>query len=238
MNYIILAAGKGTRLYPLTLTYPKCLYKLDEKTTVIKRMVSMIRNYDNNASVIVATGFMEDEVKKNLGETATYIFNPFYGITNSIASLWFAKDYLQDEVTIINADIVMSERATEEMLCRTTEHPKIFLDSSIKSDGDYNVQVNDDKVVVMSKNLSEYYGEYAGVTKLDKASSSLLRDVLEEMIHEGQINEWYEDVIVRMIFRNNYEFGFSDMAEYEWTEIDNVDDLVKAKKIHGSFTIK
>ena len=235
MTYILLAAGKGTRLYPITFSYPKCLYKLDENTTAIQRMVQLIRKYDNEAEIVIVTGFMEDTIKNDIGDSVIYIHNPFYSLTNSIASLWFAKEYLQrDQVTIINADTVMSERAVKEVLCRKHEKPTILLDSSIRIDGDYNVEVDGDLVVVMSKNLKKYYGEFGGVTILDRKTCEEMTLVLEEMIREEQFNEWYEDVIVRMIFRNNSEFYFFDLHEYEWTEIDTVDDLIKAKKIHAA----
>jgi choline kinase len=126
----------------------------------------------------------------------------------------------------------MSSQAVKDVVCRPTDRPIVFLDNSIKSDGDYNVQVNGDNVVVMSKNLNEYYGEYAGVIKLDAVSSRELKKVLLEMIAEEQFEHWLEDIIVRMIFRNDYAFYYQDIMEYDWTEVDSVDDLVKAKKIH------
>ena len=54
-TYIILAAGKGANLHPLTLKYPKTSYKLDEETTVLQRMVKSIRKLDRDA-VVVALG--------------------------------------------------------------------------------------------------------------------------------------------------------------------------------------
>jgi len=235
MTYILLAAGKGTRLHPLTFSYPKCLYKLDVETTVIRRMIQLIKKYDKESEIVLVTGFMDDVIKADLGDTVTYVQNPFYSITNSLASLWFAKDYLnRDQVTIINGDTVMSEKAIKEVLCRKHDKPTVLLDSSIKSDGDYNVQVDGEIIVVMSKNLKNYYGEYSGVTILDKETCNKMVNTLNEMMQEELFNEWYEDVVVRMIFRNNHKFYHFDLSDYEWTEVDNVDDLLKAKKIHNA----
>lgn len=232
MTYLFLVAGKGTRLHPLTLTYPKCLYMLDESTTVLHRMVKLIRKYDPSSRIVLITGFMDQTIAKTITEV-TCVHNPFYRITNSIVSLWFAKDYMDDDnITIINGDTVLSEQAVKDILCTKTERPTILLDSSIKEDGDYNVQVEKDQVVVMSKNLNHYYGEYAGVTKCDARTASALKATMEEMMREEQFDAWYEDIVVRMIFRNNYSFYFQDLCNYEWTEVDSVDDLIKAKKIH------
>ncbi len=233
MTYIFLVAGKGTRLHPLTFSYPKSLYKLDDKTTVLHRMVKLIKKYDKDAEIVLVTGFMKEKIKEEIKDVL-YIDNPFYRMTNSISSLWFAREYLdRDNVTIINGDTVMSEAAVKNVLCATTDKPLALLDSSVKKDGDYNAQVQGDKLVVMSKELDEYFGEFVGVMKFDRRSASDLRRVLEQMIDEEQFDEWYEDVLVRMIFRNNYNIYYKDMCDYAWTEVDNVNDLMLAKKIHA-----
>jgi len=234
MTYILLVAGKGTRLHPLTLTYPKCLFKLDENVTTISRIVNQINKYDGNAEIVLVTGFMDDTIRSIVGDSVIYVHNPFYSLTNSIASLWFARDYLnREQVTIINGDMVMSDDAVKDVICKKSDRPVILLDSSIKSAGDYNVEVDEDLVVVMSKNLSNYYGEYAGITILDEKAGRDMIIVLEDMMQEELFGEWYEDVVVRMIFRNNYNFFYADICNYEWTEIDSVDDLRKAKRIHS-----
>ena len=234
MTYIFLVAGKGLRLHPLTLKHPKSLYKLDENTTILQRMINLIKKYDKNAEIIVVTGFMSNSIKEQI-DGAIFIDNPFYGVTNSIASLWFAKDYLDKEnVTIINGDVVMAEDLVQDVLCKSVVSPFVLLDSSIKTDGDYNVQVTQDKVLVMSKELNEYYGEYAGVSKLNNQSAILLRNEVQLMVQEGMYDQWYEDALVQMIFRNNFNLYYKDISEYSWTEVDCVSDLFYAKRIHLS----
>ena len=234
MTYIFLVAGKGLRLHPLTLKHPKSLYKLDENTTILQRMIDLIRKYDENAEIVVVTGFMGNSLKEQING-AIFIDNPFYEFTNSIASLWFAKDYMDnDNLTIINGDVVMAENLVEDILCKSVVRPFVLLDSSIKTDGDYNVQITQDKVLVMSKELNEYYGEYAGVSKLDNQSAILLNNEVQLMVQEGMYDQWYEDALVQMIFRNNFNLYYKDISEYSWTEVDCVSDLFYAKRIHLS----
>ena len=234
MTYIFLVAGKGLRLHPLTLKHPKSLYKLDENTTILQRMIDLIRKYDENAEIVVVTGFMGNSLKEQING-AIFIDNPFYEFTNSIASLWFAKDYMdKDNLTIINGDVVMAENLVEDILCKSVVRPFVLLDSSIKTDGDYNVQITQDKVLVMSKELNEYYGEYAGVSKLNNQSAILLRNEVQLMVQEGMYDQWYEDALVQMIFRNNFNLYYKDISEYSWTEVDCVSDLFYAKRIHLS----
>lgn len=232
MTYVLLVAGKGTRLNPLTLTHPKALFKLDEELTVLARMVQLIKLNDKSAKIIIVTGFQKDLIEKHV-QDVTFVYNPFYAVTNSIASLWFAKDIIKDtNLTIINGDIVMSEDLVSTVLCKDVDVPVVLIDSSIKTDGDYNVQVNNEKVLVMSKDLEDYYGEYAGVTKLDSVSINLLMDEVTEMLSEGFYDQWYENALVQMIFKRNFNLGYIDICNYDWTEVDSVGDLIHAKRIH------
>ena len=226
MNYIILAAGVGTRLHPLTNESPKCLYKLDDKMTIIERTVAMINNNDSTGKVIIVTGFFEEKIRERITKfnNVEFIYNPFYKVTNSIASLWFARQYLSDDVTILNADIVFDKKLCESIITKKIEGAFVLVDSSIKTDGD--------SVTVMSKNLKEYYAEYAGITKLDKISSGLLKSEIDEMVVKGYYDQWYENALVQMIFMYNFELRYFDICAYHWTEVDNVDDLLNAKQIH------
>ena len=232
MNYIILVAGKGTRLNPLTYNYPKSLYKLgSDNKTILKYFVDLIKTEDKEANIIVVTGFLAEKISQDV-TGVTFINNPFYAITNSIASLWFAKEHLCGDCVIINGDVVVSKKLMREIITKPVKKPCILLDSSIKKDGDYNVQIHDENVVAMSKEFKTYHGEYGGVTLLDTDSASLLKNEIECMIADGHITQWYEDALVQMIFRYNFKLGYIDIANYDWTEIDEVDDLARAQNIY------
>jgi choline kinase len=233
MTYIILSAGKGTKLQPLTLNHPKSLYKLDDKTTILQRLVRMIRKYDAEAEIVVVVGYMYKQIQKELeDDNVTFVHNPFYSTTSSMGSLWFAKDYLQREnITIINGDIVASDALIEEVICKHTYYPCVLLDSTHKDINKYNVQVQGDMVCVMSKNLTDYFGNYSSITKLDAVSSRFLLEQLVQMVNEEMYCLFYEDALVQMIFENNFELYYTDIKDYKWTEVDSVDDLLKARQI-------
>lgn len=233
MTYIILAAGQGTKLQPLTLKTPKSLYKLDKDTTVLQRMVRSIRKYDSEAEIVVVAGFMYDHILQEIkSENVIVIRNPFYAITSSLASLWFARKYLEREnVTIINADIVLENRLMEEVICKTTDRPIVLIDSSIEKNGKFNVQVQDDKVCVMSKDLSEFYGQYICITKLDAISARFLNKEVDSMINDEMYDQLFETALVQMIFTHDFELYYKDIKGFVWAEIDCVDDLIKAKEV-------
>ena len=231
MTYIILAAGTGSRLHPITLKHPKTLFSLDDETTILQRMVGLIKDLDPKAKIAIVCGFQHQLLKKYVSDVQ-WIYNPFYEVTNSLASLWFARELLlQGNITILNGDIVMAQNLMREIVTKDTDTPMVLMDSSIK-EGDYNVQVEHDKVVVMSKALTHYTGEYAGVTKLDKKSAGQLYAKLCEMVEDGRYTTWYEDALVQMIFEENFSLYAKDISAYDWTEVDSVDDLLYAKRIH------
>ena len=169
MTYIILSAGKGVKLQPLTLNHPKSLYKLDDKTTILQRLVRKIRKYDAEAEIVVVVGYMYKQIQKELeDDNVKFVLNPFYSVTSSMGSLWFAKDFLQREnVAIINGDIVASDKLIKDVVSQHTDYPCVLLDSTHKDANKYNVQIQGDLVCVMSKNLTEFAGNYASITKLD-----------------------------------------------------------------------
>ena len=233
MTYIVLSAGKGVKLQPLTLNHPKSLYKLDDKTTILQRLVRKIRKFDAEAEIVVVVGYMYSQIQKELeDDNVKFVHNPFFSVTSSMGSLWFAKDFLQREnVTIVNGDIVVSDKLIQDVVSQHTDYPYVLLDSTHKDANKYNVQVQGDLVCVMSKNLTEFEGNYASITKLDAVSSRFLLEQLNQMVNEEMYNLFFEDALVQMIFQKNFELYYKDIKDYKWTEVDCVDDLLKARQI-------
>lgn len=233
VTYIIIAAGKGTNLQPLTLKYPKTSFKLDENVTVLQRMVRSIRSVDKAAEIVVVVGYMANNVKKELdGENVKFVMNPFYEVTNSISSLWFARDYLEREnVTIVHGDVVYSDEIVIDYLTRSTEYPYVLVDSTVNIPGAYNVVAKNDRVLVMSKKLENYSAKYSCMTKLDPVSSRLLKQEIDVMINGNMYDQYFEDSLVQMILFHDFQLSAVDVAGKRWTEVDCVDDLLNAQTI-------
>lgn len=234
MKVIILSAGIGSRLSPLTKSVPKSMLLIDSNTTVLERTIKVI-NKNVDAEIIVVTGYCKEQIEKcvsNFNNCKT-INNPFYRVTNSIASLWFARNEMDDDIIFINADVVVEEDLFKHML-EIKEESFVLYDSSIGMEADYKVAEKNGDVVVMSKELNKFSGEYVGITKLSKADSVKLRNKVENMVDNELFNEWYETALVDMIFTEDFKLKAIDVSKYNWTEIDNVNDLIKAKKIFSS----
>lgn len=236
MNYIILAAGKGTRLHPYTRNYPKSMIKLADNQTVLQRTINLIKSLDQTADITVVVGYEKEEIENQiLG--CKFVENPFYDVTNSIASLWFCREKLSEETVIINADVVFSKEILE-LVIKSKQKAFVCLDSSIKKSGDYNVQTYNNQVIAMSKELDDYFGEYAGITKLNKQCAMILKDEISSMVNDGFYNEWYENALVRLILNNTMELEYIDIQEYDWAELDSVNDLFLARKIINKEDLK
>lgn len=234
MTYIILAAGKGNNLQPLTLKYAKTSFKLDEETTVLQRMVRSIRKADKGAEIVVVVGYKADEIKAELdGENVRFVMNPFYEVTNSISSVWFARDYLEREnVTIIHGDVVFSDEIVQQYMTVPTEYPYVLGDSSCVRPGAYNIVAKDDQVLVMSKKLENFTAKYCCMTKLDPVSSRLLKEEIDSMINGNMYDQYFEDSLVQMIMFHDFQLSYVDIAGQKWSEVDTVDDLLTAQEIH------
>ena len=234
MTYIILAAGKGNNLQPLTLKYAKTSFRLDEETTVLQRMVRSIRKVDRNAEIVVVVGYKADEIKKELdGENVLFVMNPFYEVTNSISSVWFARDYLEREnVAIIHGDVVFSDDIISSFLTLPTEYPYVLTDKSFVNPGAYNIVARDSQVLVMSKKLGNFTARYCCMTKLDPVSSRLLKKEIDDMINANMYDQYFEDSLVQMIMFHDFQLFCKDVNGLKWSEVDSVDDLLIAQDIH------
>ena len=130
----------------------------------------------------------------------------------------------------MSSDIVLEDKLVEEVICKNINKPYVLVDSS-KTTGKYNVQVQDDKVCVMSKALSSFFAQYVCVTKLDAVSSRFLLEEIETMVNEEMYDQLFEDALVQMIFEDDFDLYYKDIKGYSWTEVDNVDDLIKAREV-------
>lgn len=231
MKVIILSAGIGSRLSPLTKTVPKSMLLIDDNTTVLERTIKMINNL-LETEIVIVTGFCNKQIETLASkyDNCKTIYNPFYRVTNSIASLWFAREYMNEDVIIINGDVIVEIELFKYMLSIKNKSFVLY-DSSIGSEADYKVLEKNGQIIVMSKELTEPSGEYVGITSLQQKDAVQLMKKIETMISNEQYCEWYETAIVDMIFTENFEIKAVDVSKYNWTEIDNINDLIKAKEI-------
>ena len=230
MRFLILAAGQGTRMHPFTRTTPKCLMHLGHGETVAERMARILRKLDPSAEIIYVLGFMHKEIRAVLPDYVKTIQNPFYSVSNSIASLWFARDIMDTDMVLINGDIVLSEAALAE-IAGLKAPANIILDSSKRDNLDCGVIVEGKRVTLMAKTFKSGYGEYTGVIKVNAEVARRMRQQTEDMIEGNDLNNWSEYSLIQLILSEDMYVTYHDIAGHEWAELDTLNDLITARRV-------
>ena len=116
---LLLAAGTGSRLFPLTQKSPKCLTLVNE-ISILERLIRGL-NQHGFKRLIVVTGHLEDCIRNFLETRAgnikiEYVFSPLYKTTNNIYSLWMAREIIKGPFLLIESDLVFDESLLEKMM--------------------------------------------------------------------------------------------------------------------------
>ena len=226
---VVLAAGLGRRLRPLTEETPKTLLDVDDKPILDHITDALIETgYDE---LTVVTGFEEEQVRENLADhddlSVEYVHSERFRETNNLYSLWLARDRIEDGFTLINSDTLVPTFSLARL--RRADGSALLVDAE-KDLGSEEMKVvtDGDEVIDIGKNLDDATGEYIGVSKFDEAGASRLVDTLDRFVDEGRVNEWYEAAF-RQVF-DDVDVGYVEVRD-DWIEIDDRDDLNRARRM-------
>lgn len=162
MKAIILAAGKGNRLYPLTKEIPKALLKLNGET-ILEHQIQNLRGCGIN-EIVAVTGFQANKIKESGGPNILYIHNPSYESTNNLVSLWFARNEMDGDFIFLDGDVVFDRQILEELL-QMHQDICLVVDRKACIEEDMKVKVKDELIIEINKSMdsSEVYGEFIGI---------------------------------------------------------------------------
>lgn len=238
MKAIILAAGVGSRIRPLTDNCPKSLLKVGDKT-ILEMMLSHIQDCGIN-EVIFVLGYLKEQIKDFVTTNfpdikAHYVTNERYAETNTGFSLMLAKDLIKESVFIkFDADVVFDKEILKKLI--ESEYPNcLCIDKNINLDAEeIKVIIKDGcRVMKASKtvNPKEAAGESIGIEKISSETARLLFAELEIMMKdERNHQEYYEGAYERLI-ETNVPFYALDITGLKWIEIDTKEDFVAAESI-------
>ena len=222
MKAIIMAAGVGKRLQALNINKPKCLIKVGSET-LIRRSVNLLVN-KGISDITVIVGFMAHLIRNELNNDVTYFENPDFHSTNSIKSLWYAKDLLEDNVLLLNGDLYYEHVILDYAINQT--NPVVMLADSTRIDNaDYRFSFSGDQINQFGKHLTNHEtdGEYVGIVRIDQRFIKTFKQALEEMITSGKSNIWWEDVLYSFI-EKRIPIHYFDVAGTFWSEVDTLQD--------------
>lgn len=226
MQTIILAAGLGKRMLPLTADTHKCLLPINGKP-IIRKQIDTIRSV-GLSDVVLATGYKFEMVKAFLKGEVEYVFNPFYETTNSIVSLWLALRGIENDILIINSDVIFDRDLIQRMIdCKFDL--SIAVSQNWSDERGYKASIVDGFVKNMGMKIQNVSAEYAGIVFVRKSHLQKLKEKTEKLMVAKQFSIWFEDMIVGLI-EDGAEAQAVVVDENTWYEIDTVEELEYARK--------
>jgi len=243
MKAIILAAGVGSRIRPLTDNRPKCLLKVDGKT-ILEMMISHLQGCGIN-EVVFVLGYLQEQikgfVKTNFPDLkAHFVTNVRYAETNTGFSLMLTREYIKESNFIkFDADVVFDKEILKKLIeCEYVNC--LCIDKNINLDAEeIKVIIEDEnRVIKASKtvNPKDAVGESIGIEKISSETAKLLFAELEKMMEdEKNHQEYYESAYERLI-EKSVPFYALDISGLKWTEIDTKEDFIIAERIFSQKT--
>ncbi len=246
---LLLAAGTGSRLQPLTDDLPKCLTEINE-TTILERLVLGLQSCDFERLVVVV-GYMDDCLRDYLdglesGLIVDYVSTDKYRTTNNIYSLWAARRAIQEPFLLLECDLIFDD----DLLGKMLEPDLIAVSRILPWMNGTTVSLDHSQRVIrfhmgedqlsgaaspLCANIPET-GTHKTVNMYSFSQSSWQRITrrLEEYIAAGRVNEYYEAVFAEMVAQGDLSFQAVSFDDQRWYEIDTLDDLREAERLFPS----
>ena len=221
MKAVLLAAGKGTRISRNIKDVPKSTLPING-IPLIKRNVIML--LDKGIDVVVCVGYHKEKIYEALdGLPVKYYYNPFFNVTNSIASLWFAKDELNDDILIMNADVYFESNILDSIIDDTRECV-LMVDKLKIEQGDYFFKLENGYITKYGKDLpiEERSCEYVGIGKVKYSFIEKFNNKMNLLIESEKYNLWWENILYSIAEEESV--SILDVNGEFWAEIDYFDD--------------
>lgn len=236
MQAIILAAGMGRRLGEYTKDNTKCMVPVNG-VPLIDRLLGQLSKLKLDRVVIVV-GYEGGKLVKHIGELYTdlnieFVENPVYSRTNNIYSLWLAKDYLQqDDTILVESDLIFDDVLLSMLI--DNPFPNLALVSKyetwmdgtmVRIDSDCNIVNFVPKDAFDYSNAGKYY-KTVNIYKFSKEfSTRKYVPFLEAYTKAVGNNEYYENVLRIISFLNSSDLKALPVTNAKWYEIDDKQDL-------------
>ncbi len=236
---LVLAAGAGRRLQPLTDDLPKTLLAVDGERTILDIALANLKHAGLD-QVAVVTGFAAhriDERKRALeqdhGVTLELVFNDKAEEWNNAYSLWVAREQLRDGAILVNGDTVHPASVEDTVLA--ARGPGIVLAADTEKalgEEEMKLHLTDDGFMDRINKALEpatARGEYIGVTLIEAEAADPLADALEATWKRDP-DLYYEDGYQEFADRGG-RIGIAPIGPVEWVEVDDHDDLSRAREV-------
>lgn len=240
MIAVILAAGRGTRLEAITRNKPKCLVHVNGRS-ILDRQIDALLSVDEIQKVIVVCGYRADQIKSHIsnqycGESRLmYVENKDFATTNNMYSLSLTREYIAgNDLILMNADVAFDPTIVRDLA--RTSCSSICVDIGEYSEESMKVVEKDDRLVSISKTIKPEVSLGVSIDVYRFTSDGtevLLREISEIIDTNGELNEWTELALDRLMHKGDLHMRAFDIEGRAWYEIDNLEDLWRAETLFG-----
>jgi len=232
---LLLAAGTGSRLQPLTKSAPKCLTEVNE-ISILARLIGNLKAQGFKRLVVV-TGHLGDQIQEFLKAHAgdlkiDYVFNPDYATTNNLYSLWLARQEITEPFLLVESDLVFNDKLLDEMV-----YPDRMAISTILPwmNGTTVELDSSDRVTAFRSGgyvpIAESQFKTVNIYSLSLRSWKKVERRLGHYVAAGDLGQYYEVVFAEMIADGTLTFDGIFFDNDLWYEIDTGEDLIEAESL-------
>jgi L-glutamine-phosphate cytidylyltransferase len=252
MKAIILAAGQGTRLQPLTNEKPKCMVKYNHKP-IIDHIIEVIKLCNIN-DIAVVNGYKKEVLEAYLiDQDISFFTNDKYDTTNMVSTLFSALDYMDDDIIISYADIIYKKEVLDKLI-RSKANFSVVIDKkwkelwSVRMDDPLvdaeTLKIKNGKIIELGKKPKSYddiEGQYIGLIKISKCVLAKFIDYyfsLNQLIlyDTKDFDNMYMTSLIQLVIDNLFDIS-PVFINGGWLEIDTLDDLYKYKNSNFSLEV-
>jgi choline kinase len=240
MHAIILSAGRGSRLLPLTTDLPKCLLPVGLASVLSLQLDTLFRHGIETATVV--TGFNAHLVKEELrsrqtGPKVKTLFNPFYQVADNLASCWMARKSMKQDFLLINGDTLFSPPLLEKVLNAPTKDICVTIDQKDHYDGDdMKVSLEGKRLTAIGKTLlpQQTHGESIGMLRFMNDGPAIFRDELKRLMKlEEGTKSWFLSAI-HGLAQNGQRINTINIKGSTWAELDTPEDYEICRELFGN----
>ena len=237
---LVLAAGAGRRLQPLTDDLPKTLLPVDGERTILDIALANLKRAGLD-QVAVVTGFAAHRIderklalERDHGVDLELVFNDKAEEWNNAYSLWCAREYFERGVVLVNGDTIAPVPVFESLRDADEDADLVIALDDVKELGEEEMKlhVTDDGFMDrINKALdpSTAAGEYIGVTLIEGDAAEPLAEALEAT-WKRDTDLYYEDGYQEFADRGG-RIGIAPIGQVDWVEVDDHDDLARAREV-------
>ncbi len=243
MRVIILAAGQGKRLLPLTADVPKALLDIGGKS-LIQRQIEAFRACGVK-DVVVVTGYGSRRMEQVLADMAlrldlkiSTIYNPFYAVADNLASCWLSRGEMTSDFIQVNGDNVFKADLVERLLKAQTPEAAVAINRKQAYDADdMKVMLDGKRLTEVGKNLplDTVDGEAIGFYLFRGAAVPAYVGELELAMRDpAGLKQWFPSAVGSLA--KKIEIGTVEITGSQWCEVDFPVDLQGARHLVAGWT--